>query len=76
ELLQRLGFPSRFRAWVAALLSTSSSRILLNGLPGPPIKHGSGFRQGDPLSPLLFVIAIDPLQKILELATRKRLLRK
>uniref|UniRef100_A0A453D7X5 Reverse transcriptase domain-containing protein n=1 Tax=Aegilops tauschii subsp. strangulata TaxID=200361 RepID=A0A453D7X5_AEGTS len=44
ELLQRLGFPTRFRAWVAALLSTSSSRILLNGLPGTPIKHGSGFR--------------------------------
>uniref|UniRef100_A0A8R7VIM3 Reverse transcriptase domain-containing protein n=1 Tax=Triticum urartu TaxID=4572 RepID=A0A8R7VIM3_TRIUA len=51
EVLQWLGFPPKFRAWIAALLSTSSSRIMLNRVPGPPIKHGSGFRQGDPLSP-------------------------
>uniref|UniRef100_A0A453FI91 Reverse transcriptase domain-containing protein n=1 Tax=Aegilops tauschii subsp. strangulata TaxID=200361 RepID=A0A453FI91_AEGTS len=44
DLLQRLGFPDRFRAWIAALLSSSSSRVLLNGIPGPPIKHGKGFR--------------------------------
>ena len=51
DLLQRLGLPDRFRAWIYALLSSSSSRILLNGIPGPPIKHGKGFRQGDPISP-------------------------
>jgi len=52
---------------MAALLSTSSSHILLNGVPTAPIKHGRGLRQGDLLSPLLFVIAIDPLQNILDL---------
>ncbi|KAK1649450.1 hypothetical protein QYE76_067255 [Lolium multiflorum] len=40
---------------------------------GEPIPHGRGLRQGDPL-PLLFVLAIDPLSQLLELATDHGLL--
>lgn len=69
SLLEHLGFPSRWRDWISALLATSSSQVLLNGIPGQPIAHGRGLRQGDPLSLLLFVLAIDPLQRLLQLAT-------
>lgn len=74
DLLQRRGFPPKFRDWIAALWAASSSRVLLNGIPGEPIKLGRGLRQGGPLSPLLFVIAIDPLEQLLAKATDQGLL--
>lgn len=41
-LLQRLGFPICWREWMASLFYTSSSRILLNGVPNSPIRHNRG----------------------------------
>lgn len=71
SLLSRRGFPTRFRDMLTALLQSSSSRVLLNGIPGEPMWHGVGLWQGEPLSPLLFVLAIDPIQSILDTATRQ-----
>jgi hypothetical protein len=40
ELLEQVGFGWRWRDILALLWSTTSSRILLNGKAGSPIKHG------------------------------------
>jgi hypothetical protein len=74
ELLQHLGFPPHFHDWVAKLLSISTLGVLLNGIPGNPILHGRGLRQGDPLPSLLFDIAIEQLQRILQVATEQGML--
>jgi hypothetical protein len=42
ELLERLGFGTKWRNWISIALTTSSSRILLNDTPGKPIKHERG----------------------------------
>lgn len=39
--------------------------MLLNGVPGKTFHCRRGVKQGDPLSPLLFVLAADLLQLIL-----------
>jgi len=74
EVLQALGFGPRWREWVSILFRTTTSRAMLNGAPGPKFHHARGVRQGDPLSPMLFILAMDPLQRLLDLATSRNVL--
>ncbi|WVZ55170.1 hypothetical protein U9M48_005869 [Paspalum notatum var. saurae] len=74
EVLQRMGFGVRWRAWVSILLKSATSSVLLNGVRGNSFQHGRGLRQGDPLSPLLFILAIDPLQKMFNFASQQGIL--
>ena len=48
--------------------------ILLNGTPGPWIQCKNGLRQGDPLSPFLFIIIADVLQRMIIKACEQNLL--
>lgn len=44
ELLEQRGFRCRWRNWISLLLASSTSSVLLNGIPGPPIQHKRGLR--------------------------------
>jgi hypothetical protein len=74
EVMAQLGFSQRWRDFISLIWGSSTSRILLNGQPGRPIRHARGLRQGDPLSTLLFILAMDPLQRISDKATKAGLL--
>jgi hypothetical protein len=58
------------------ILATSSSQVIINGTASAFVRHRRGLRQGDPLSPFLFILAMDPFQRLLDLATSEGVLSK
>ena len=59
--LKRLGFPNSFVTAIVNTLKGSSAQILVNGHLTNTIYTTRGVRQGDPLSPFLYTIALEPL---------------
>lgn len=76
----RIGVPvALLGRWIACKLASPPikfmhDKVLLNGSQGSPFVHRRGLRQGDSMLPLLFILAMEPLQRMLSMATERAVL--
>lgn len=54
EVLRKLGFGQIWCDIISGLLTSLSTQVILNGIPGERIQYRCGLRQGDLLPPMLF----------------------
>jgi hypothetical protein len=66
EALAKLGFCPQWIRWVSSLYGSASSAIKFNGMEGSPFPLARSVKQGCPLSPYLFILAMDVLGHMLD----------
>lgn len=59
-VLPAMGLGPRFARWCMATYTGAQAQVFINGWLSSPFDVNSGVRQGDPLSPTLFALAIEP----------------
>lgn len=64
RVLERMGFGPRFTAWLRMLYRGVYSCVRINGFLGRAVEQAGGVRQGCPLSPLLYVLYMEPFAEL------------
>ena len=73
-LLRRCGFSEKWRKWIYFCVSSIRFSILVDGSSCGFFPSSRGIRQGDPFSPMLFVIVMEAFSRLIDKAIGVELL--
>ena len=67
-VMRKMGFSEMWIGWIMRCITSVKYKVLMNGEPRGNIVPGRGLRQGDPLSPFIFIICTEELFSLLNQA--------
>ncbi|KAM2316845.1 hypothetical protein ACFX1S_000648 [Malus domestica] len=71
-VMDKMGFHPSWRWLIMGCMSSINFAVIPNGLPGNKFTPLRGLRQGDPLSPYLFLMVSEVLSKMISIATKTK----
>ena len=68
KVMEKMGFGAKWLRWMWWCISTARFSVMVNGTPAGFFPSSKGLRQGDPLSPYLFVMGMEVLSVLIRRA--------